>query len=338
MRQGHSGVTGHGLLAGKAGLNSQVKSKLINPVAIAFFLAGALFVVGQILSPGFLAYAQVLNVLRVASFLGIVAAGQTLVVLAGGEGIDLSVGAVMSLAAVMTAHITLARNAFLLHALVAVILVGLALGSINGLGIAYLRIPPLVMTLGMAGVVQGLTLVYTQGQPKGRAAPLLNEIVAHPWVAGIPGILFIWFFLTVAMAVLLGHTSFGRRLYAVGSNRLAAALSGVRVEKMVVAVYALSGAFSALAGYLFVGYTTTVFLDIGGDYVLRSVAAVVVGGTSLAGGTGSYTGSVAGAVVLTVLVAILTTLRMGAAGRQIVHGLVLVLLLAAYGRQRRLRQ
>ncbi|HHY46582.1 MAG TPA: ABC transporter permease [Firmicutes bacterium] len=322
------------------GSNRGIPAKrwLVNPVLVAFLLAGALFVVGQVLSPGFLSYSQILNVLRVASFLGIVAAGQTLVVLAGGEGIDLSVGAVMSLAAVMTAHITLARDALLLRALFEVILAGLILGSINGLGIAYLRIPPLVMTLGMAGVVQGLTLVYTQGQPKGRAAPLLNEIVTHPWVMGIPGILFIWMLLAVAMAVLLSHTSFGRRLYAVGANRVAAALSGIQVSKMIVAVYALSGVFAALAGYLFVGYTTTVFLDIGGDYVLRSVAAVVVGGTSLAGGTGSYTGSVAGAVVLTVLVAILTTLRMGAAGRQVIHGLVLILLLAAYGRQRRLRQ
>ncbi|WRP17046.1 ABC transporter permease [Carboxydochorda subterranea] len=309
-----------------------------NPTLVALLLVVALFGLGQALSPGFLSYGQVLNVLRIASFLGIVAAGQTLVVISGGEGIDLSVGAVMSLAAVMTAHITLARDALLLQALAAVLVTGLALGALNGVGIAYLRIPPLVMTLGMTGVVQGLTLVYTQGQPKGRAAPLLNEIVVHPWVWGIPGILFLWLAVAIGMTVLLSRTSFGRRLYAIGANRTAALLSGIHVPRMVVATYALSGALAALAGYLFVGYTTTVFLDIGGDYVLRSVAAVVVGGTSLAGGAGSYTGSVVGAVVLTVLEAILTTLRMGEAGRQVVHGLVLVLLLAAYGRQRRLRQ
>lgn len=311
---------------------------LANPVALAYLLAVALFMLGQVLSPGFMSAAQILNVLRVASFLGIVAAGQTLVILAGGEGIDLSVGSIMSLAAVMTAHITLARDAFLLHALAAVILIGLALGAISGLGIACLRIPPLVMTLGMASVVQGLTLVYTQGQPRGRSAPLLNKIVVEPWFLGIPGILIIWLLLAIAVSVLLERTSYGRRLYAVGSNRVAAALSGVNVQRTVVTAYALSGMFAALAGYLFVGYTTTVFLDIGGDYVLRSVAAVVVGGTSLAGGIGTYAGSVAGSVVLTVLDAILTTLRMGAAGREVVHGIVLVLLLVAYGRQRKLRQ
>lgn len=312
--------------------------KLTNPIVLAYILAVALFLLGQILSPGFLSGPQILNVLRISSFLGIVAAGQTLVIIAGSEGIDLSVGATMSLAAVMTAHITLAQDSLLMQALIVVLAVGLLLGAINGLGIAYLRIPPLVMTLGMSGVIQGLTLVYTQGQPKGRAAPLLNKIVVKPWILGIPGILIIWLIIALAVGLLLHRTSFGRRLYAVGSNRNAAALSGVNTERILVSAYALSGMFAALAGYLFVGYTTTVFLDIGGDYVLRSVAAVVVGGTSLAGGTGSYAGSVAGSIVLTVLAAILTTLRMGAAGRQVVHGIVLILLLAAYGRQRALRQ
>ncbi len=309
-----------------------------NPVVVAFGLIVVLFAVGEMLSPGFASYRQVLNVLRVASFLGVVAAGQTLVVLSGGEGIDLSVGAVMSLAAVMTAHITAGRDAYVLLALVQVLLVGFVLGSINGLGVAYLRIPPLVMTLGMTGVVQGLTLVYTQGIPKGRAAPLLNQIAASPWFLGIPGILFIWAALAVAMTILLDRTSFGRRLYAVGANPRAATLSGIRVRPLLVTVYGASGLLAALAGYLFVGYTTTAFLDIGGDYVLRSVAAVVVGGTSLAGGVGSYAGTVAGSVLLTVLQSILTTLRMGEAGRLVVHGLVLVALLAAYGRQRALRQ
>ncbi len=312
--------------------------KLTNPIVLAYILAVALFLFGQILSPGFLSGPQILNVLRISSFLGIVAAGQTLVIIAGSEGIDLSVGATMSLAAVMTAHITLAQDSLLMQALIVVLAVGLLLGAINGLGIAYLRIPPLVMTLGMSGVIQGLTLVYTQGQPKGRAAPLLNKIVVKPWILGIPGILIIWLIIALAVGLLLHRTSFGRRLYAVGSNRNTAALSGVNTERILVSAYALSGMFAALAGYLFVGYTTTVFLDIGGDYVLRSVAAVVVGGTSLAGGTGSYAGSVAGSIVLTVLAAILTTLRMGAAGRQVVHGIVLILLLAAYGRQRALRQ
>lgn len=335
--QMHSGFPESPLAPDAVASNARLR-RFLSPGVIAYGLVLVLFVVGELLSPGFFSTSQVLNVLRVASFLGIVAAGQTLVVLSGGEGIDLSVGAVMSLAAVMTAHITQGRDAYVLQALAQVLAVGFALGAVNGVGVAFLRIPPLVMTLGMSGVVQGLTLLYTQGIPKGRAAPILNEIVTSPWIAGIPGILVIWLALAVLMAVLLGRTSFGRRLYAIGANRRAAALSGISVRPMLVAIYGASGMLAALAGFLFVGYTTTVFLDIGGDYVLRSVAAVVVGGTSLAGGMGSYAGTVAGSIVLTLLQSILTTLRMGEAARQVIHGLVLVLLLAAYGRQRALRQ
>lgn len=309
-----------------------------NPLVIAYILIVVLFIVGQLLSPGFLSYPQVINVLRISSFLGIVAAGQTLVIISGGDGIDLSVGAIMSLAAVVGAHITMGANTQLLMAFIMVLLVGLALGMINGIGIARLRIPPLVMTLGMSAVIQGLILVYTQGQPKGRAAPILRNLVNQPFIFGIPGILIIWLVVVVAMQILLNKTSFGRRLYAVGNNRVSASLAGIHVDRLLILTYGLCGAFSALAGFMFVGYTTTVFMNIGGDYVLRSVAAVVIGGTSLAGGVGSYIGSVAGAIVLTVLEAILTTVRIGQAGRYMVHGLVLIALLVFYGRQKQLRQ
>ena len=141
---------------------------------------------------------------------------------------------------------------------------------------------------------------------------------------------------TVIMYILLSHTSFGCR--CTWGNRVSAHLSGISVNGMLVLTYALCGFFSALAGFFFVGYTSTVFMNIGGDYVMRSVAAVVIGGTSLAGGVGSYFGSVAGAIVLTVLEAILTTVRIGQAGRYMIHGLVLIALLISYGRQRQLRQ
>ena len=315
-----------------------LKRIVSNPLVVAYCLIVVLFIVGQLLSPGFLSGSQIINVLRISSFLGIVAAGQTLVIISGGDGIDLSVGAIMSLSAVMTAHITLGQNGQLLLAFLVILAIGLGLGAINGLGISLLRIPPLVMTLGMSAVIQGMILVYTKGSPKGRAAPILQKLVNQPFVLGIPGILVIWAIVALAMYVLLSHTSFGRRLYAVGSNRISAHLSGIHVNRVLIMTYALCGAFSALAGFFFVGYTTTVFMNIGGDYVMRSVAAVVIGGSSLAGGLGSYFGSVAGAIVLTVLEAILTTVRIGQAGRYMIHGLVLIALLISYGRQRQLRQ
>lgn len=315
-----------------------LRGRSLNPVLIAFIIAVLLFVLGEIVSPGFAAYSQIINVLRVSSFLGIIAAGQTLVILSGGEGVDLSVGAVVTFGAIIASRVIDGQNALVLWGLAQALGAGLLLGAVNGVAIAYLRVPPLVMTLGMASVVQGLILVYTKGQPSGRAAPIMKMIVSEQTVFGIPGVLWIWLLLTVVMTLVLRQTTFGRSVYALGANRQAAFLSGINVKPMVVAVYALSGLLSALGGFFFLGYTESVFLNLGNRYVLPSVAAVVIGGTTLAGGAGGYVGTVVGAIVLTVLQSVLVTLQMEESGRQIVYGLVLLALLAAYGRQYRLRQ
>lgn len=315
-----------------------VRAWLLNPVVIAFGLSVVLFVVGELLAPGFASYSHIINVLRIASFLGIVAAGQTLVIIAGGEGVDLSIGAVVTLGAIVASRTIAGDDGMVLWGTVQALGVGLALGAVNGIGVAWLRIPPLVMTLGMASVVRGIMLVYTQGRPMGRAAPMLNSLVSGQTIFGIPGILWMWLVLGLVMYVMLQHTTFGRRLYGIGTRRETAYLSGVNVQWTVVAVYALSGMLAAMGGVMLLGYTTTVFLNLGDSYMLPSVAAVVVGGTTLAGGTGGYIGTMAGALVLTLLQSILTTLRMPEAGRLIVYGIVLLALLSAYGRQRSLRQ
>lgn len=308
------------------------------PVLIAAVVAVGLFVLGEILSPGFAAYSQILNVLRVAAFLGVIAIGQTIVVLSGGEGIDLSVGKVATFAAIIVARTAGGTDDQLALALLLAVAAAAAIGLVNGVGVTVLRIPPLVMTLGMVGVVQGLVLLYTGGQPAGRAAPLLVRLVNTRTLLDIPGVLFLWLAIGVGVVALLRRTTWGRWLYAVGSNRTTADLSGVPVRRTVISAYVLSSTFAALGGVLLLGYTETVFLNLADTYMLPSVAAVVIGGTTLAGGVGGYTGTAIGAVVLTVLDSILVTLRMGAAGRAIVNGVVLLVLLSAYGRQRRLRQ
>lgn len=319
-------------------INRVGRSWLLNPVAIAFGLSILLFVVGEVLAPGFASYSHIINVLRIASFLGIVAAGQTLVIIAGGEGVDLSVGAIVTLGAIVASRTIAGDDSMVLMGSLQALAVGLALGALNGVGIAWMRIPPLVMTLGMASVVRGIMLVYTQGRPMGRAAPMLNALVSGQTFLGIPGILWMWLALGLLMYFVLQHTTFGRRVYGIGTRRETAHLSGVNVQLTVVAVYALSGMLAAMGGVMLLGYTTTVFLNLGDSYMLPSVAAVVVGGTTLAGGTGGYIGTMAGALVLTLLQSILTTLRMPEAGRLIVYGIVLLALLSAYGRQRALRQ
>ncbi|WP_027891447.1 ABC transporter permease [Calidithermus chliarophilus] len=310
---------------------------LRTPPMIAVGLAVLLLLLGELVRPGFADYGQVTNILRIAAFLGIVAIGQTLVILSGGEGIDLSVGAVVTLGAIIIYRFTGGSDALLLPALLIALGVGFLIGLVNGVGIAWVKIPPLVMTLGMMGVVKGLILVYTGGRPQGATPPVMKSIISDPWVLGIPGDVFIWVILGVGVTLLLQRTAYGKALYAIGSNRTTARLSGVRVERMLILTYALSGMFSALGGFVLLGYLQNVFINLGDPYTLPTIAAVVVGGTALAGGMGGYAGTMAGALVLTLVSSLLITLGLPEFGRQITYGLILLVLLAVYGRERRLR-
>ena len=282
-------------------------------------------------------FSPAISILRLAAFLGVVAAGQTLVIIGGGEGIDLSVGSVITMGAILVYQIANGSDQMVLPALLVALAVGAGIGTINGLGITLLLIPPLVMTLGMAGVVQGLILVVTQGKLTGATAPIMVTLITSPLAFEIPGVLLVWLLLGFVMWVLLERTVYGKQLFAIGVNRTTAKLSGVRVPAVLVLTYALSGLLAALGGFVLLGYTQRVFLNLGADYTLPSVAAVVVGGTILAGGQGSYFGTMAGALVLTLLSSLLTTLLLPESVRQIVFGATLLLLLSAYGRQQRLR-
>ncbi|MER3479313.1 MAG: ABC transporter permease [Meiothermus sp.] len=309
---------------------------LRTPAVIALGLSILLLILGEVIRPGFADYNQITNILRIAAFLGIVAIGQTLVILAGGEGIDLSVGAVVTLGAILIFRVTGGSDALLLPALAVALGAGFLIGLVNGIGIAWVKIPPLVMTLGMMGVVKGLILVYTGGRPVGGTPPLMKRIISDPWVLGIPGDVFIWVLLGIGVTLLLQRTAYGKALYAIGANRTAARLSGVRVERMVILTYALSGMFAALGGFVLLGYIQNVFINLGDPYTLPSIAAVVVGGTALAGGVGGYAGTIAGALVLTLVSSLLITLGLPEFGRQVTYGLILLVLLAVYGRERRL--
>ncbi len=308
-----------------------------NPVVIALAITVLLIIFGQLFSPGFGAYGQILSMLRVASFLGFIAIGQTIVILSGGDGIDLSVGKTATLGAIVASKIMEGSNENLLLGILIPLAVGCAIGFANALGILVLKIPPFVMTLGMMGVVTGIILAYTGGVAGGRSAPALTELVNGRWLFNIPGVLFLWVIATVLVSIFLKRTWTGWNIFAIGANRRAARLSGVPVARTVILSYVLSGFFAVVGGLMLLGYTETVFLNLADNLTLPSVAAVVIGGTLVAGGVGGYVGSAIGAVLLTVLSSFLTTINMPESGRIIVNGVVLILLLALYGRQRKLR-
>ncbi|EKF17376.1 ABC transporter permease [Nitratireductor pacificus] len=316
---------------------SQALSFLRNPLVVALALIVALLVLGNALSPGFASGQQILRLLIVAALLGIVAAGQNLVILGGREGIDLSVGGVVSLSAIVAGNAMNGLDAGIPAAILACVATGAFFGLLNGLGVTLLRIPPLVMTLGMLGVLQGLLVVIRQGVPSGRAAPALSEFVTRPFLLGLPGIIWLWIAIGLLMAFILNRTVLGHRIYAIGSNEHAAFMAGVPVRRMRVLLFVLSGVFSAIAGFCLLGYSGSSFANVGEQYMLASIIAVVLGGTPLSGGKGGYTGTMAGAVLLVILQSILTTINIEESGRQMVFGATLLLLMLFYGRGRGLR-
>lgn len=314
-----------------------MKRPILNPTALALLATVVLLVVGQVVSPGFVSFRQVVNMLTVAAFLGIVAAGQALVVIGGGNGIDLSVGKVVTLGAIVGGAMMNGSDQRVLIGLAVVLVVAFLVGAVNGIGVAYLGIPPLVMTLGMSIVVAAISQFVTGGRPV-RGAPDVLKTLVIGRVAGIPGILFWWVLLAATVVVVLRNTRYGAFLYAMGSNTKAAFLSGVRVRPYRVLTYGIGATIAGLAGFLYLGYVGSVYnITLGDKYMLASIVAVVIGGVSLAGGIGGYGGVVVGSILLQVLESVLITINMEQFGRNIVFGVALLLLLLAYGRERRLR-
>lgn len=316
---------------------NRVKTILTDPLVLATLSIFVLLASGELISPGFARGDQIVRLLVVSAILGIVAAGQALVVIGGREGIDLSVGAMISLGAVLAGNSMAGQDGNILQALVVAGGATFLVGIVNGLGVTLLRIPPLVMTLGMTGVVQGGLIVLSRGIPSGNAAPLLMGFVNRPLILGLPGILWVWALLGVAMWFLLRRTQLGYAIYAMGSNERAAILTGLPTRFIRTLLYGLSGLIAGLTGVVVIGYTGNSFVSVGDQYVLPSVIAVVIGGISLAGGSGNYFGAMLGAIALTLLQSVLTTLQLEFWGRQLIFGGVLLLLMLLYGRTKQLR-
>jgi len=322
-----------------------VKRISISPPVAALLLAVILFLLSGLLPNGFgsdpdVARAQATNILRLAVFLGVIAAGQTLVIISGSEGIDLSAGSVVTLTAILTYILVNGIDARVVPALLVALAVGALVGLINGVGITFLKISPFVMTLGMSGVVTGAIIVITHGSVTGKVAPLMTRLIARPLSPAlqIPNAIIIWILFGIFMWLLLERTTFGRNLFAIGVNRITARLSGVNVNGINLLTYSLAGALAGFGGFLLVGNTGVVHLQLGQPFLFPSIAAVAVGGTLLSGGKGSYWGTMAGAIVLTLITSLLTTMQMPDSVRRMVLGGTLLILISIYGRQRSLRQ
>jgi ribose transport system permease protein len=297
---------------------------------IALILLLLVFVAGiEAARPGTVTPTWMSNMVLFAAPLGIIAAGQTLVMLTG--GIDLSVASVATASAyLMATHSFLGGVAAVLYGLV----VGLIVGLINGAGIAMLRVQPLVMTLGTGLMVEGMLVVYSQKvMAEGPHVPqFIEDLGAGKFLGGIPNDLSVWAPIAVAIIFVLRRTGYGRLLYAIGDNSEACQLAGIRVWRVLLVNYVACSLLAAAAGLVIVGGVGMADLSLADVFLLPSVAAVIIGGTSIFGGRGGYSGTIVGALILTVLNSILTLVDAPEPVRQILYGAIILLLATAYTR------
>jgi ribose transport system permease protein len=261
------------------------------------------------------------SILVLSSFLLILALGQGTVILTG--GLDLSVPWTIALAGILLAGMVNGQNGPMIYALPLVLVVGCLVGLANGIGIAIFGISPIVMTLAMNGILQGLALLYSQGTPAGFSSPLMRWFMTDKSGVVTPVVVFILLFV-VAAVILHRRTPFGRRVYGLGNGEKVAALSGINVDRTIMLVYALSGFCAALVGCMLTGFSGQASLGMGDEYMLPSIAVVVVGGTLITGGRGSYLGMVGGVLLLTALQTLLAGTMLPYATRIIIFGLVVL--------------
>ena len=303
------------------------------PILIAAFFIVAILIAGTaytwerfgsapLISPVYL-----LQQLQIGAFLGIVAAGMMLVILI--SQIDLSTPWTLTAAAMIATAVGGAA------AIPVALAVGLLVGIVNGLGVAYLRVPSMIFTLCVNAVMRGLMVAHTGGYAPQTAATGLMRALAAERTFGIPNALFVWLAVSLIVVIILQRMALGRYIYAIGNKEAAAYLSGVNTRMVTVICFALCGLTAGIAGVLLAGYSQKAYQGMGDAYLLPSIAAVVIGGTNILGGRGRYVGTLVGVILIVLLNSVLSIMEMPEAGRQVIYGGVIILMLLVYGRGER---
>ena len=300
-----------------------------------------LFVVFSLASPFFLTPDNVGGILLATAVNGVLALGVTFVIING--GIDLSVGTVMTFSAVMTAQVMIIWQQPVLVGILAGLITGALCGTINGLMVTKMKVPPFVATLGMLYITKGLSLVVSQLKPiyfndalifnQTAMGSVLGSII--PALDPIKNVVLVFFGAAIIAAFILGKTVLGRYTFAMGSNVEATRLSGVNVDRWQTAVYMLCGLFAGLAGVMIGARLNSAQPALGAGYELDAIAAAVIGGTSLSGGEGSILGTIIGAFVISTLANGLRILSVPQEWQIVVTGTILIL--AVYLDRRRKR-
>ena len=297
-------------------------------------IVAAVWIAAGIFKPGFGSFGHLRYIVELAAVIGLVAVGQTFVVIAG--GIDLSVAAIVTVSAVGVPLVALPVDTTGALAVVIILAAATGIGVLNGLGVTLLRVHPMIMTLAMATFLQGLLIIIAGGS----AVSAHNPFVA--WLGNarplaVPAGVYLWAIVSGVALLVLHAPPFGARILALGANPLATAHAGIGVGATTTAVYAVSGFTAGLAGILVLGMNGQGYVGIGDPYLLASIAAVVLGGTSILGGSGTYAGTIPGAILLVTITALITVVNASAGWRSILFGSLILALLLLSGREARRR-
>jgi ribose transport system permease protein len=291
-------------------------------VAGAFVLAILLFLVATIRSLGFASLSNIQSLSIFASFIGLAAMGETLVIITG--GIDLSIPWIVDLGGIGLSQMQGIYHLDLLISVILTVLLGAVMGAVNGFFVTLLRAPPLIVTLGVGGLIEGYLLAVGTLQSSGDSVSQGIQDFANAKIGPVPDITLVWIVLAIVAAAALSRTGMGRRIFATGDNPRAARLAGINVDRVRFFAYVVSGGTASLAGIFLSGFIQTAYVGMGTEYLFGAIAAIALGGTALLGGTGSSWGTVAGACTLTVLGGLLPMLGLSTAAVQIVYGAIIL--------------
>ncbi len=301
-------------------------SKLFrNPTFFSYLAVLFLIIISGIVKPGYFTLSHIFTVLQQAAPLIIVAIGQILVILTG--GIDLTVGAIVIFTDVFAASLMAGSNAATPFAIISSLIVGSIFGLLNGLGIVYLGLPPLVMTLAASLGIRGIMFLYTGGFPTGGASAFLKTLGSGR-IGIVPVSIFVWLAILVLTYFVLRKTVFGWQVYFLGDNERAAHAMGIKTNLTKIIVYAATGFLSAVAGLLVLGFVGIPSLVLGDDYTMSSITAAIVGGVSFSGGIGSVLGALSGALIIRFIFTLLTAFNISIAGKNIVQGIIILIMVA----------
>ncbi len=307
-----------GVSAGKSAMFSSVTQKMGPLLGLII-----LFIIVSILNPSFLEPLNILNLLRQVSINALIAFGMTFVILTG--GIDLSVGAILALSSALTAGMIVSGMDPILAIIIGCLLGGV-MGVINGLLITKGKMAPFIATLATMTLFRGLTLVYTDGNPiTGLGDNRLFQLFGRGYFLGIPVPAITMLITFVILYIILQKTPFGRKTYAIGGNEKAALISGIKVPKVKIMIYGLSGLLAALAGAILTSRLNSAQPTAGTSYELDAIAAVVLGGTSLSGGKGLIVGTLIGALIIGTLNNGLNLLGVSSFYQMVVKGIVIII-------------